>query len=221
MIRAVASVNALVSFVFRLPGSQMNNSIETLDGVLADISARLARGARDRRSPMHMPVIGTADGDMRMMVLRSCDAGLDLLRLHTDARSPKAGAIGGGSSVGLLAFDPEAKVQIRARGTGRIEASGPIADQAWAEASAYARRCYLAEQAPGTAAGRPLSGLPAEVEGIRPREDQLVPARANFAVLLVTLTALDWLYLAHDGHRRAQFTRAGEGREWQGTWVVP
>ena len=54
-----------------------------------------------------------------------------------------------------------------------------------------------------------------------PSEEQLLPARENFAVLLIEPSSLDWLYLAHDGHRRAQFARSGPGQNWQGTWVIP
>lgn len=194
---------------------------ETLDAVLADAAAHLTRAARDRKSPMHVPVVGTADGDLRMMVLRACDAGIGLLRFHTDARSPKALTIGANGMASVLAFDPEAKIQLRVKGPARIESTGPVADAAWAAASEYARRCYLALGAPGSTTDQPHSGLPEEVEGIRPSEEQLLPARENFAVLLVQPTALDWLYLAHDGHRRAQFARSGPGQDWRGTWVIP
>jgi len=194
---------------------------ETLDAVLADATSHLIRAARDRKSPMHVPVVGTADGDLRMMVLRDCTANIGLLRFHTDARSAKVQAIGAQGSASVLAFDPEAKVQLRLSGAARVEVSGAIADAAWAAASEYARRCYLAMAAPGTPTAKAGSGLPAEVEGIRPNEQQLLPARANFAVLLIEPTTLDWLYLAHDGHRRAQFTRPERDQDWQGTWVIP
>lgn len=197
------------------------NEIFGLDDVLNDVTERLQRAARDRRSAMHMPVVGTHDGDLHMMVLRACDPDFAQVRFHTDARSHKVGTIGTGAPVSLLAFDSEAKVQIRARGMGRIETAGPVVDAAWARADAYARRCYLAEAGPGTAIALPASGLPAAIEGIRPNEEQLVPARENFAVLLVALTSLDWLYLAHNGHRRAKFSRGGPGQPWQGTWVIP
>ena len=197
------------------------NEEMTLDGVLADMAARLGQAARDRRAAMHMPVVGTADGDLRIMVLRACDPDFAALRFHTDARSHKVAAIGTGAPVSLLAYEPEAKIQTRARGVGRIELDGPVADAAWAKADAFARRCYLAEAGPGTPVAQPVSGLPGEVEGIRPSEEQLVPARENFAVLLVTLTSLDWLYLAHNGHRRAKFSRGDAGQPWQGTWVIP
>lgn len=188
----------------------------TLDAVRADIAARLNAGATDRRAAMHTPVVGTADGDMRVMVLRDFDARDWRLRFHTDARSPKVATIGAGAPVHVLLYDPEAKIQIRASGVGRIEQSGPTADLAWSEATNFAKRCYLAEAAPGADADGPTSGLPAEVEGVMPSDAELVPARENFAVLLVDLERLDWLYLAQEGHRRAVFDVGGEGR-----WVVP
>ena len=193
----------------------------TLDAVLADAAAHLTRAARDRKSPMHVPVVGTGDGDLRMMVLRACDPGIGLLRFHTDARSAKTATIAANGVATVLAFDPEAKIQLRLGGPARIETAGPVADAAWAAASEYARRCYLAVGAPGSPTDQPGSGLPQEVEGIRPSEEQLLPARENFAALLIEATRLDWLYLAHDGHRRAQFVRSGPGHDWQGTWVIP
>jgi hypothetical protein len=170
---------------------------------------------------MHVPVVGTADGDLRMMVLRACDPEISLLRFHTDARSAKTVTIGADGAASVLAFDPEAKIQLRVKGLARIETAGPVADVAWTAATEYARRCYLAVAAPGSPADAPGSGLPPEVEGIRPSEAQLLPARQNFAVLLIEPTSLDWLYLAHNGHRRAQFARSGPGQDWQGTWVIP
>lgn len=192
--------------------------LEDLDQVHADISARLAEAAQDRRSPIHMPVIGTQDGDVRMMVLRGFDPECWQLRFHTDARAPKCAVIGAGSPVSVLGFDPEAHVQLRLRGEGRIEREGAAADAAWQESTNFARRCYLGE-GPGALADLPTSGLPPQFEGIEPSDDELIPARENFAILLVELHALDWFCLAHTGHRRAQFTRVGES--WQGRWVAP
>lgn len=199
----------------------MNGLELTLDQVLADAAARLQAAARDRRSAMHVPVIGTSDGDLRMMVLRACDADLAALRFHTDARSPKASAIGKGAPLSLLGHDPAAKIQLRARGIGRIETDSALAEEAWTNSTPFARRCYLAQAAPGTPVDEPKSGLPAEIEGQMPSEAQLLPARANFAILLLTLTSLDWLHLANTGHRRAQFTRGGAREAWAGQWVVP
>ncbi len=194
---------------------------QDLQTVLTAAIEHLTKAAQDRRSPMHTPVVGTAEGDLRAMVLRELRGDLALLRFHTDARSPKVAAIAKDSRASLLAYDPAARVQLRLRGNARVETSGPTADLAWAEATAFARRCYLIEPGPGAVLDQPGSGLPQAVAGHLPSEAQLEPARANFAVLLFEPLALDWLYLAHTGHRRAQFTRAAVGEEWLGEWVVP
>jgi 3-hydroxyisobutyrate dehydrogenase len=193
---------------------------ETLDDVLADCRNRLIRAPRDRKAPMHTPVIVTGDVDARVMVLRAFDAQGWRLRLHTDARAPKAQVIAADPRLAVLFYDKGAKIQIRARGIGAILREGGEVDAAWAASTNFARRCYLGE-GPGTGADGPTSGLPPEFEGVEPDDAQLVPARENFALLRITLTALDWLYLAHTGHVRAQFARAGEGGSWAGRWVSP
>lgn len=193
--------------------------IETLDEAIADITRQLERGASQRKSAMHSPVVATQDADQRIMVLREFDAGQRRLRFHTDARSPKCAIIGEGAPVSVLFYDFDTKTQIRARGTGWIEHYGPVADAAWEASTTFARRCYLAQDAPGAVSEEGTSGLPDWAEGIQPSEDQVAPARENFAVLLVTLERLDWLYLANSGHRRAVFAADTQG--WTGKWAVP
>ena len=187
----------------------------TLEAVRQDIDARLAQAAVDRHSPMHLPVVATHDAELRVMVMRGWNPELDTVRLHTDARSPKVDAIGGGAAAGLLFYDPEARIQLRLRGQARVEVDGPVADAAWAKANNYARRCYLATRAPGSTLSYPGSGLPEEFEGVKPTDADLDPARRNFAVLLVEIEKFDWLHLAHDGHRRAIFDGSGA------RWVIP
>ncbi|MEM8724434.1 MAG: pyridoxamine 5'-phosphate oxidase family protein [Pseudomonadota bacterium] len=191
---------------------------ETLEDVQRDLTTRLIRAAKDRKSPMHTPAVVTSDVDARTMVLREFDASAWTLRFHTDARAPKVAQIEDDPRMAVLLYDKGAKVQLRLRGTGRIEREGDVADRAWAGRDNFARRCYLGE-GPGALGDGPFSGLPPEVEGIQPSDEQIVPARENFAVLLVELTELDWFYLAHTGHVRAQFTRSDN--EWKGRWVSP
>lgn len=193
---------------------------DTLEACLTDCRDRLIRARRDRKSPLHTPVIVTADVDARVMVLRAFDAQSWRLRLHTDTRAPKAQVIAADPRMAVLFYDKGAKIQIRARGTGEIVREGAEIDAAWAASTRFARRCYLGE-GPGAASDTPTSGLPSEFEGVEPDDTQLVPARENFALLRITLDALDWLYLAHTGHVRAQFTRAGQGAAWEGRWVSP
>lgn len=189
--------------------------LDSLDQVRADIEERLERAARDRRSPMHTPVVATSDAELRVMVLRDFDRQSWSLRFHTDVRAPKVTAIANGAPVGVLFYDRPGKLQIRCSGHGRIEREGPVAEAAWASADNFARRCYLGD-GPGAGSQEATSGLPPEFEGVEPTDEQLGPAWANFAVLLVEIDQADWFTLAHTGHRRAIIARDGEGR-----WVAP
>ncbi|MFZ4689171.1 MAG: pyridoxamine 5'-phosphate oxidase family protein [Polymorphobacter sp.] len=181
----------------------------------------LGRGAADRHSPMHTPVVASIDADghpdARVMVLRAAERLAAMLRFHTDARSPKCAALHG-KPVAVLAYHPGEAVQLRVTGMARVVTAGPEIERIWATSTPFARRIYLVEAPPGSALPGPASGLPAWVEGRAPDVAELAPARANFALVYVDVTAIDWLHLAQAGHRRAVFT-AAEG--WGGSWLVP
>jgi 3-hydroxyisobutyrate dehydrogenase len=193
--------------------------LEKLDDVHDDLVNRLIRAARDRKSPMHTPAVITSDIDARTMVLREFDKTAWTLRFHTDTRAPKVAAIEADPRVAVLFYDKGAKIQIRVRGTAEILRDAPVTDAAWDNGSNFARRCYMGD-GPGAASDIPTSGLPAQLEGVEPTDEQLIPARDNFAVLRIVLKQLDWLYLAHTGHVRAQFTQ-DDSEDWQGCWVAP
>ncbi|MEL6707483.1 MAG: pyridoxamine 5'-phosphate oxidase family protein [Pseudomonadota bacterium] len=192
---------------------------EDLDEVRTDLTNRLIRAAKDRKVPMHTPAVITSDIDARTMVLREFDSQAWTLRFHTDTRAPKVAPIEVDPRVAVLFYDKGAKIQIRVRGTAEILRDAPVTDAAWDNGSNFARRCYMGD-GPGAGSDAPTSGLPAELEGVEPTDEQLISARDNFAVLRITLHELDWLYLAHTGHVRAQFVR-GEDDGWHGRWVAP
>lgn len=192
---------------------------ETLTDVEADLKQRLIRAAKDRRSPMHVPAVVTSDVDARGMVLREFNSAAWTLRFHTDTRAPKVAAVEADPRMAVLFYDKGTKIQIRVKGRGHILRDDPVTNAAWDNGSNFARRCYLGD-GPGTDSATPTSGLPAEFEGHEPSDEQLVPARENFAVLLVELEELDWLYLAHTGHVRARFAKSTDG-QWEGRWVSP
>ncbi len=73
----------------------------------------------------------------------------------------------------------------------------------------FSRICYSVAPAPGTAVPSPPAA-PADAEAGRP----------NFAALLFTFSALEWLWLSIDGHRRARFDWHA-GPEPAASWLVP
>ncbi len=205
--------------IARLNAPTSRGMFDDFDEVRRDLTTRLTQAGNDRKVPMHSPVVVTSDVDARVMVMREFDGEAWTLRFHTDARAPKVKVIEADPRVAVLFYDKAAKVQIRARGTAEVLRDAPVTQAAWERSDNFARRCYLGD-GPGTLGDAPTSGLPTEFEGVEPNDEQVIPARENFAVLLVTLTELDWFYLAHTGHVRAQFSR-GQADAWEGRWVSP
>lgn len=191
---------------------------------LAEVHAIIEAGADDRRKAAHSPVVATVDADgapsQRVMILRDVDWAMRTLRFHTDVRSSKVSEADG-SPTSVLFYEPDAKTQVRLGGIGHIEQASPVADKAWDSSTLFARRCYMAEIAPGTAVDGPVSGLPNWIEGKQPSAEQIGPARENFAVLIVHFDKIEWLYLANSGHRRARWNWDGEAEDWLGSWLVP
>ncbi|MEM8918882.1 MAG: pyridoxamine 5'-phosphate oxidase family protein [Pseudomonadota bacterium] len=199
---------------------------DDLDLSLRAAWSLLAEGAIDRRSPVHVSVVGSIDAkglpSQRVMVLREADSANHRLRFHTDARAAKVGEFGAdGAPVSILAYHPEERIQLRLNGHGWIEKDGPAADAAWAASTNFAKRCYLADPAPGLTVDAPISGLSAAIEGHKPSDAQVAPARTNFAILLVEVERIEWLYLANAGHRRAVFEWDTACNRWQCSWLVP
>jgi pyridoxamine 5'-phosphate oxidase len=193
---------------------------DDLDAVFDDAWTRLVRGAKDRRSPFHTPVVATGGEAVRqrVMVLRRADRDASILRFHTDRRSAKVEAIGDGARVSVLGYDPAARIQISLRGMARM-ALPDEADAFWAKTTLSGRRCYLVEPGPGVPVVGAVSGLPDALTDRVPTAAESEAGRANFAALLVTIDQIEWLELTARGNRRAAFVRHGAG--WTGTWLIP
>jgi hypothetical protein len=205
----------------------MNNDMlmDDHDEIIAHIWQQLRRGANDRRHGFHTLTVANAlpDGGVtqRVMVLREADTNARLLRFHTDMRAAKCDMIGNESPISLLAYDAKGKTQLRIKAYGRIEQNSECADAAWQKTAPFSRRCYLANPAPGTVSQSPISGLPSDLEGVEPTIERSEEGRKNFALLMTEIYEIEWLYLAHTGHRRAVFTYAAETESWSGKWLVP
>lgn len=190
---------------------------DDLDGFRAEGWRRLADGVGHRHSPFHTPSLATVDAAgrprLRTVVLRAAEAGAGALRFHCDRRSDKAREIAENGLAALHVYDGRAKLQLRVEGRARLHLDDALADAAWAAALTMSRVCYGVEPAPGTALARgDAYAMPDEDPDAR-------LGRENFCAVVFTAERLDLLYLDRRGHRRAVFSREGEG--WMGTWVAP
>jgi pyridoxamine 5'-phosphate oxidase len=196
-----------------------------LEGSFAEAWTLLEAGVTHRHSPAHMPTVGTVDEDgapqLRIMVLREVSRDSRTLRFHTDARSDKATQLKHSTATSILIYDHAAKAQIRLSGHASVVSEGGVADGAWLGSTPFARRCYMAEAAPGTTIAQPSSGLPEWIEGKQPEEQQLADYRGNFAAVMFEANSIEWLYLANPGHRRARWHWDQAQNLWLGSWLVP
>lgn len=185
----------------------------TTEDALESAFRLLARGVADRRSPFHTPTLGTvaADGapSLRTVVLRGFDPATRRIRIHTDRRSAKVGEIAARPRVLLHGYDAGAQVQMRLAGHATLHIDDAEAEAAWAGSRAMSRMVYATPHAPGAMLDAPPPA-PQDAEG----------GRENFAVVTIILDRLDWLLLAHDGHRRARFAWDGAGA-LSAAWVAP
>jgi hypothetical protein len=144
-------------------------------------------------------------------VLRGCDRESATLRFHTDARAGKIAELEHDPRIGLHFYDPAQKIQVRIEGNARIHADDAVADAAWAGSRDFSRVCYGIAPGPGTPISAPDAyAMPEEPEAV-------AQGREDFRAVVIAATTLEWLYLAHAGHRRAFYDLAsGEGR-----WLAP
>ena len=184
----------------------------------------LSRAALDRRSGFHVPALATTGLDgapcVRSVVLRMVLPERGEIHCHTDVRSAKVAEVARDPRVAWHFYAPELKLQMRISAIAVLDAVGPFADEGWARSALSSRRCYLAPRAPGTPCDGPSPNLPPGILDRRPTEEETVPARANFGVIVTSATSIDWLHLASEGHQRARFTKSADGA-WSGSWLEP
>ncbi len=170
--------------------------------LLRRIGAELKRATVDRHHAWRSPVLASVSPDgtpsARTVVLRQAvvDAGgVHELHIYTDRRSPKVQALQHQPQASLLFWSPRLNWQLRVSARVSVALDGPLVDSAWARVGVgRAAGDYLAPAAPGA----PLDGTP-----------PTGPAQHQLAVLVAQVSAIDWLALHRDGHRRARWAGGG------------
>jgi len=189
---------------------------DDLDATLAYVRRYLASGVKNRRLAAHTPTLASIARDgtpaVRTVVLRAVDWSTRTLRIHTDVRARKWAELEARPAVVLHVYDPKAKLQLRVSGEARLASSGADADAAWASSRPSSRTMYGVTEPPGSPVSDPRNvGFDAEDA-----------ARTRFGIVLVTVEAIEYLYLAAAGHRRARFTFSPDFSEAAtAAWLVP
>ena len=190
---------------------------DDLDATRQHALKLIARGVKDRRSAMHILTVATTGLDgaprVRTVVNRGYNPDTREVRFHTDRRSPKLQEIKAEPRVAVQLYDPKAKIQLRLDTRATFHESGPLRDEAWEATRPFSRACYRVEVAPSMAVAEPSQVTFASDEDPDEGFDNFVP-------VTLRIYAMECLYLAHQGHRRARFTW-DESDIIQATWLVP
>lgn len=177
----------------------MNDPFGDLSSLLSHVWLRLDRGADDRTDPFGLVMLATsgdAGPEARMVTLRRADRTSEEVEVHSDTRTAKLRALRLDPRAAVLAWDPDAQLQVRLRLVMTIEAGD---ETRWTSIPGGARLNYGTDPAPGM----PVA---------RPEDVTRTPARLRFAALIGRVDAIDVVSLAHVPHRRAVFD--GEGARW-------
>ena len=189
----------------------------TLPALLDGLWSRIAGALDGRWGEWALPTLVTVADDgaprARVLALRAARREARQLVFHTDARSDKVRDIAAEERVAVLFFDRNDAVQARFDGVARLHHADPVAAAAWREVSGLRRSACAVEAEPGSpldAASR-FDALPAAADPDA--------GFTNFAVLVVEVDAIDWLWLGPADMRRARFAWIGE--HWASSWIVP
>ena len=183
----------------------MTPRIDTLDQIHLACWQELGKAPRNKAHAFRVMGLATVNGDvaeLRSVVLREVLADEQTLLFFTDARSPKVAQIQRQPAGTLLAWCERLSWQLRLRVQLEVQTSGLAVSSRWARLKMTpAAQDYLSPLPPGAPVEHPL-----------PERS----TREHFAVVHARVQAIDWLELHAEGHRRAVFDAAGQGR-----WLTP
>lgn len=172
----------------------------------------LVRATVDKKHPWRVVGFSTAGPkgpQVRSVILRAVNTSKDQLVFYTDRRSQKMADIAHDSRVALLFWNPRSNTQLRVCGIAAAETSELIVNGFWDRTPEYARKDYATLSAPGEVL---LDGNPVY---------DFDTARANFVVLNVQATSIEFLQLDRAGHMRFRLQPNSKGNYWSAANLVP
>ena len=183
---------------------------QTLESLHGEIWQRLADATADPAHAWRTPTLATAGPDhpdARIVILRAVDPHERTLVCFSDSRTHKVAGVRIQPVATWCFYDPVHRIQLRATGETRAHVNTAFTRAYWETLPHSSRRLYATVPRPGD---RVLA--PWEIPfGDHPAE--------QFAVLVTTVHALDWLRLGPEHHERAKFR--WEDNAWEAHWACP
>ena len=126
-------------------GLEMNNKIFTT------VCELLENGANERDHDFHIMTfctIGKEGVEARSVVLRNFDKEKNIIRFHTDYRSPKLNDIKNNPNTVCLVYSYKLKTQLRIKTFSSIHYEDSIWNSSWDSTGLSSRKCYLTKYDP-------------------------------------------------------------------------
>lgn len=187
------------------------NVDSNLDDIYSNIWRCISGGIKNRHSDFHTFSLATSTNNIvnnRTVVLRGCDPEKGKIVFHTHLSSLKIEEIRDNDNVECLFYSRKNKIQIRLKGKAAIHNNDELCNNKWNKMSRQSQLCYFQNIEPGNKIDDPKKIH--QVHGNHISE--------HFTIVEVTITKTEWLYLSHDGHRRAEFKH---NNVITGQWLAP
>ncbi len=201
-------------------GVTINNILYTLEDLDKDCWFRLLNGALKSKDDFHTASVATlqqSEISLRTVVLRKVLPLEKQLHFHTDIRSKKWQELQQSNTISLLFYNVAAKMQMRIKGQALLHYEDAVSESAWEKTGVSSRRAYLTIASPSSTAELPTSGLDEAFTLRNPTEEESETGKKNFGVVSIQAHTLDWLWLHHEGHRRAFF----DYQKKENRWLIP
>ncbi len=193
-----------------------------LDKVYLKIWDLLKIGLQKRDLPFHIPVFICGDKnkfDGRIVVLRGIEEKEKKIWFHSDIRSNKIKILKINPESTFLFYDKIEKIQLRISGNSKVNYQNDLTKKSWKKTAHMSRQCYLGDEAPGSYASIPTSGLTEHIDNLKYSKEESEIGYKNFCVIETFIKSIEWLYLAAKGHRRAYFSFKNNSLEKK--WLIP
>lgn len=204
-----------------MPTNEAATYYNDLENTLSHAHGLLCGAVNQSASPLRTPVLaslrqdaqGVLSANSRIVVMRGFDSEERYFSLYTDSRSSKVREIENSPDVSAVFYDPGKRIQLRLSGHCSIHRNDDETAKIWSILPSHNKAPYAINPGPGT---HIPAGGDYELGDIHAAPH----SEFNFCIVKVFYDQLEWLYLAPEGHRRAQYVWQSNGT-LTSRWVTP
>ena len=191
----------------------------SLNSIHEEIWNLMKNGIDDISSAFHFPNLSTINLDgyptSRTVVLRSVNYENKVISFNTDIRSNKWVELKKNKNASIHIYDFKNKTQVRLFCSAFLNYNNKNWDEAWNSSTNMSKECYATPYKPSSIIDNP-ENIDININNLKNKELEIY--KVNFGRVDLCIKSIDWLYLLHSGHRRAQFNYK---KQTEMNWLAP